>query len=150
MYFSRPFQIQSIIAISKLFQKWCSSSVVSALLFRRTIDFTSFSGTFQDIAVAHKKYFYHLFITPHKSCISSQMLDITGFFTLFVQPELPPVLKISSQIFSGFLMFFPAILVKALVKKAALPTGNFKRSPHAAVHLWRHQTLHGCKYSALR
>lgn len=28
-------------------------------------------------------------------------------------------------------MFFPAILVKALVKKAVLPTGNFKRSPHA-------------------
>ena len=37
-------------------------------------------------------------------------------------------------------MFFPAILVKALVKKAALPTGNFKRSPHAAVHLWRSQS----------
>lgn len=36
-------------------------------------------------------------------------------------------------------MFFPAILVKALVKKAALPTGNFKRSPHAAVHLWHGQ-----------
>ena len=69
---------------------------------------------------------------------------------LFVQPELPPPLKISSQIFSGFLMFFPAILVKALVKKAALPTGNFRRSPHAAVHLWRRQTSHGCRYSVLR
>ena len=38
-------------------------------------------------------------------------------------------------------------LVKALVKKAALPTGNFKRLPHAAVHLWHHQTSHGCRYS---
>ena len=39
------------------------------------------------------------------------------------------------------------ILVKALVKKAALPTGNFKRLPHAAVHLCHHQTSHGCRYS---
>lgn len=108
------------------------------------------SGQCSGSAVAHEKYFGHLFITPHKSCISSQMLDITGFFALFVQSELPPALKISSRIFSGFLMFFPAILVKALVKKVALPTGNFKHSPYAAVHLWRHQTSHGCRYSALR
>ena len=37
---------------SKLFQKWCSSGVVGAFLFRKTIDFTGFSGTFQDTAVA--------------------------------------------------------------------------------------------------
>ena len=140
----------SKLVTSRFFQKWCSSGVVSALLLQRTTDFTGFFRTFRDIAVAHKKYFYHLFITPHKSCISFQILTITGFFTLFVQPEHPPVLKISSRIFSGFLMFFPAILVKALVKKAALPTGNFKRLPHAAVHLWHHQTSHGCRYSALR
>lgn len=36
---------------SKLFQKWCSSGVVGAFLFRKTIDFTGFSGTFQDTAV---------------------------------------------------------------------------------------------------
>nr|WP_242977863.1 CatB-related O-acetyltransferase [Agathobaculum massiliense] len=100
--------------------------------------------------VANEKCFDHLFITPHKSCIFSLMLDITGFFTLFVQPELPSTLRISSQIFAAFLMFFPEILVKALVKEAALPTGNFKRLPHAAVHLWRHQTSHGYRYSALR
>jgi hypothetical protein len=32
-----------------------------------------------DIAVANEKYFYHLFISPFKSCISSQTLDISGF-----------------------------------------------------------------------
>ena len=37
---------------SRFFQKWCSSGVVSALMLRKTIDFTGFSGTFQDTAVA--------------------------------------------------------------------------------------------------
>ena len=32
-----------------------------------------------DVAVANKKYFYHLFISPFKSCISSQALDFSGF-----------------------------------------------------------------------
>ena len=32
-----------------------------------------------DVAEANKKYFYHLFISPFKSCISSQTLDISGF-----------------------------------------------------------------------
>ena len=32
-----------------------------------------------DIAVADKQYFYHLFISPFKSCIPSQTLDISGF-----------------------------------------------------------------------
>ena len=40
--------------ISRLFQKWCSSGVVSAFLLHETIDFTDFSGTFQDTAVADK------------------------------------------------------------------------------------------------
>lgn len=101
-------------------------------------------------AVAYEKYFYHVFITPHKSCIFSQMLDITGFFALCVLSESSPVWKIFSQIVSVFLMFFPVILVKTLVKQTALPTGNFKRLSLAAVHLWRHQTSHGCKCSVLR
>ena len=37
---------------SRFFQKWCSSGVVSALMLRKIIDFTGFSGTFQDTAVA--------------------------------------------------------------------------------------------------
>ena len=36
-------------------------------------------GAAADVAVANKKYFYHLFISPFKSCISSQTLDISGF-----------------------------------------------------------------------
>ena len=42
----------SKLVTSRFFQKWCSSGVVSALLLHRTIDFTGFSGTFQDTAVA--------------------------------------------------------------------------------------------------
>ncbi|MFR8261665.1 hypothetical protein [Frisingicoccus sp.] len=38
--------------ISRLFQKWCSSGVVSAFPLREIIDFTGFFGTFQDTAVA--------------------------------------------------------------------------------------------------
>jgi len=34
--------------------------------------------------VANKKYFYHLFISPFKSCISSQMPNIAGFFGIFL------------------------------------------------------------------
>lgn len=70
------------------------------------LNFTRVLNNSKNIAVAHKKYFGHLFITPHKSCMSSHMLDIIGFFTLFMQLEFPPVLKISSRIFSGFLIFF--------------------------------------------
>ena len=48
-----------MIVISRLFQKWCSSGAVNALPYRRVIDFTGFSRTFQDTAVADKEYFYH-------------------------------------------------------------------------------------------
>jgi hypothetical protein len=41
------------------FKKWCNSGVVSAISRREIIDFAGFSGTFQDIGVAHEKYFYH-------------------------------------------------------------------------------------------
>ena len=61
----------SKLVTSRFFQKWCSSGVVSAFLLRKTIDFTDFSGTLRDIAVA-KKYFGHRFITPRKSCIARQ------------------------------------------------------------------------------
>ena len=50
----------SKLVTSRFFQKWCSSGIVSALLLQRTTDFTGFFRTFRDIAVAHKKYFYHL------------------------------------------------------------------------------------------
>lgn len=44
----------------KAFSKWYSSDVISAVLPHETIDFTGFSGTFQDIAVANKLYSYHI------------------------------------------------------------------------------------------
>ena len=72
------FHISKLVT-SRLFQKWGSSGVVSAFWLRETIDFTGFSGTFQDTAVADKKYSNHILITPFKSCISSQTLDISGF-----------------------------------------------------------------------
>ena len=52
---------------SRFFQKWCSSGVVSALMLRKTIDFTGFSGTFQDIAVADEKYLYHNLLSLYMS-----------------------------------------------------------------------------------
>ena len=48
-----------MIVISRLFQKWCSSGVVSAFPHSEIIDFTGFCGILQDTAVAHEKYFNH-------------------------------------------------------------------------------------------
>ena len=50
-----------VIVISRLFQKWCSSGVVSTSLSRTIIDFIGFSGILQDTAVAGKKYLNHIF-----------------------------------------------------------------------------------------
>ena len=67
---------------SRRFQKWCSSGVVSALLLHETIDFTGFSGTFQDTAVAHEKHSYHILkfsclikVTIHGSLLFHQLQD---------------------------------------------------------------------------
>ena len=43
------------------------NGVVSALMLRKTIDFTGFSGTFQDIAVADEKYLYHNLLSLYMS-----------------------------------------------------------------------------------
>ena len=51
----------SKLVTSRFFQKWCSNGVVSAFPLRETIDFTGFSGTFQDTAVADEQYIYHRF-----------------------------------------------------------------------------------------
>jgi hypothetical protein len=34
--------------------------------------------------VADEQYFYHILITPFLFCISSQMLNIAGFFGIFL------------------------------------------------------------------
>ena len=63
--------------------------------------------------------------------------------------ELSFLFKVSSQIFSYFLMFFPAILVNPLVKQASLPTGFFNYSLSDILLPLHHQNLHGCKCSRL-
>mgnify|MGYP007043980110 CR=1 FL=1 len=63
--------------------------------------------------------------------------------------EFSFLFKVSSQIFSYFLMFFPAILVNPLVKQASLPTGFFNYSLSDILLPLHHQNLHGCKCSRL-
>ena len=64
--------------------------------------------------------------------------------------EFSFLFKVSSQIFSYFLIFFPAILVNPLVKQASLPTGFFNYSLSDILLPLRHQNSHGCKCSRLR
>ena len=73
---------------------WCKCGVNRKDRFRKMLTYQAFPPSGSYPAVAHEKYFYHLFITPHKFYISSQMLDITGFFTLYTLSVLSPVLKI--------------------------------------------------------
>ena len=63
--------------------------------------------------------------------------------------EFSFLFKVSSQIFSYFLMFFPAILVNPLVKQASLPTGFFNYSLSDILLPLHHQNSHGCKCSRL-
>ena len=63
--------------------------------------------------------------------------------------EFSFLFKVSSQIFSYFLMFFPAILVNPLVKQAPLPTGFFNYSLSDILLPLHHQNSHGCKCSRL-
>ena len=61
-----------------------------------------------------------IFLYLHLSLIFLlKRLIFQGFPTF----EFSFLFKVSSQIFSYFLMFFPAILVNPLVKQASLPTG---------------------------
>ena len=63
--------------------------------------------------------------------------------------EFSFLFKVSSQIFSYFLVFFPAILVNPLVKQASLPTGFFNYSQSDILLPLHHQNSHGCKCSRL-
>ena len=63
--------------------------------------------------------------------------------------EFSFLFKVSSQIFSYFLMLFPAILVNPLVKQASLPTGFFNYSLSDILLPLHHQNSHGCKCSRL-
>ena len=48
------FVTNSYLSFQDSFKKWCSSGVVSAISRCEIIDFTGFSGTFQDTAVTYK------------------------------------------------------------------------------------------------
>lgn len=61
-----------------------------------------------------------IFLYLHLSLVFLlKRLIFQGFPTF----EFSFLFKVSSQVFSYFLMFFPAILVNPLVKQASLPTG---------------------------
>ena len=67
---------------SRFFLKWCSSGVVSAVPLRETIDYTGFSGTFQDTAVADEKYFNHIRIFPYMLVFFEKLYALFLYVTL--------------------------------------------------------------------
>ena len=93
----------SKLVTSRFFLKWCSSGVVSAFPFLKTIDFTGFSGTFQDTAVADEKYFYHIsyILSSFWSCSSAHRdaRRLSGtFFNFCFLPQTYTILHKSTQI----------------------------------------------------
>ena len=92
------------------------------------------------------KSIFIIFLYLHLSLVFLlKHLIFQGFPTF----EFSFLFKVSSQIFSYFLMFFPAILVNSLVKQASLPTGFFNYSLSDILLPLHHQNLHGCKCSRL-
>ena len=87
-----------------------------------------------------------IFLYLHLSLVFLlKRLIFQGFPTF----EFSFLFKVSSQVFSYFLMFFPAILVNPLVKQASLPTGFFNYSLSDILLPLHHQNSHGCKCSRL-
>ena len=87
-----------------------------------------------------------IFLYLHLSLVFlPKRLIFQGFPTF----EFSFLFKVSSQIFSYFLIFFPAILVNPLVKQASLPTGFFNYSLSDILLPLHHQNSHGCKCSRL-
>ena len=92
------------------------------------------------------KSIFIIFLYLHLSLVFLlKRLIFQGFPTF----EFSFLFKVSSQIFSYFLMFFPAILVNPLVKQASLPTGFFNYSLSDILLPLHHQNSHGCKCSRL-
>lgn len=112
----------------------------------------------QFIAVIALKHF-HAAVLPwqtNSTLIIFSYLHLSLVFLLkrlifqgFPTFEFSFLFKVSSQIFSYFLMFFPAILVNPLVKQASLPTGFFNYSLSDILLPLHHQNSHGCKCSRL-
>ena len=65
--------------ISWLFLKWCSSGVVRTLSHREITGFIGFSGTFQDTAVADKKFSNHTFYIPSQVLKSAYLMAVLAF-----------------------------------------------------------------------
>ena len=87
-----------------------------------------------------------IFLYLHLSLVFLlKRLIFQGFPTF----EFSFLFKVSSQIFSYFLVFFPAILVNPLVKQTSLPTGFFNYSLSDILLPLHHQNSHGCKCSRL-
>ena len=86
------------------------------------------------------KSIFIIFLYLHLSLVFLlKRLIFQGFPTF----EFSFLFKVSSQIFSYFLVFFPAILVNPLVKQASLPTGFFNYSLSDILLPLHHQNLHG-------
>ena len=79
----------SKLVTSRFFQKWCSSGVVSAFPLHKTIDFTGFSGTFQNPAVADKQHFNHVRISPYYVGFSLILLGFPHFRETCVFYHMP-------------------------------------------------------------
>ena len=94
----------------------------------------------------HTNSTFIIFLYLHLSLVFLLKHLVFQGFPIF---EFSFLFKVSSQIFSYFLMFFPAILVNPLVKQASLPTGFFNYSLSDILLPLHHQNSRGCKCSRL-
>ena len=121
------------------------SGYFSAAYAFRTLILLTFGRSFQRVPWQINNTLI-IFLYLHLSLVFLlKRLIFQGFPTF----EFSFLFKVSSQIFSYFLVFFPAILVNPLVKQASLPTGFFNYSLSDILLPLHHQNLHGCKCSRL-
>ena len=136
-----PFQISSVLVAAEAIWKRAVSLASDTSFFITN----SAMGERQMLPWQIKSIFI-IFLYLHLSLVFFlKHLIFQGFPTF----EFSFLFKVSSQIFSYFLMFFPAILVNPLVKQASLPTGFFNYSLSDILLPLHHQNLHGCKCSRL-
>lgn len=121
------------------------SGYFSAAYAFRTLILLTFGRSFQRVPWQMNNTLI-IFLYLHLSLVFLlKRLIFQGFPTF----EFSFLFKVSSQIFSYFLVFFPAILVNPLVKQASLPTSFFNYSLSDILLPLHHQNSHGCKCSRL-
>lgn len=121
------------------------SGYFSAAYAFRTLILLTFGRSFQRVPWQMNNTLI-IFLYLHLSLVFLlKRLIFQGFPTF----EFSFLFKVSSQIFSYFLVFFPAILVNPLVKQTSLPTGFFNYSLSDILLPLHHQNSHGCKCSRL-